>query len=106
MKLCGCVNEETFNKVIETANSSDADMIEHRIDYMQQSDKLDNIYSAINKPVIATNRRKDEGGKCFQNEAQRINSLVKAIRSGCNFVDIELNPKFDTFTTILCRISI
>mgnify|MGYP006273234003 CR=1 FL=1 len=93
MKLCGCVNEKTVDKVIETANSSEADMIEHRIDYMEQLHKLDNLYTTINKPVIATNRKADEGGHKLQDEKQRINTLIAAIRSGCKLVDIELSAE-------------
>lgn len=98
MKICGCVNEKDKEDVIKTATNSGADLVEHRIDFMQEN--LEGIYTQINKPVIATNRTTTEGGHCSEPEEKRKETLISAIEEGANYVDIEFNShKEDVLNT-------
>lgn len=66
-----------------------ADVIEIRLDGLR--DPLDlSCIGAIAKPVLATNRPTWEGGKCNDNEEQRIAALCTALDHGARYVDIEL----------------
>jgi len=47
----------------------------------------------LGKPWIACNRRADEGGQWQQNEAERVEELLKASRLGADIVDIELRTQ-------------
>lgn len=89
MKICGCITEKNPQDVIKSANETSADLVEHRIDLMEEKE-LEGIYTEIDKPVIATNRRKAECGFCSETEEERINLLIKAIEEGCSYIDIEL----------------
>jgi len=47
----------------------------------------------LNKPWIASNRSADEGGKWEEDEARRIDELLKAVKLGADIVDIELETR-------------
>jgi len=83
-------------KNIEQAVSQNPDMLELRIDYMQDlSEKaLDRLIAECSLPVIVTNRHKDEAGfdprAGFKgSEEQRIAYLQQAIALGAEHIDIE-----------------
>ena len=90
MKLCVSLTEKTATKCIDFAVSCNADMIEHRIDFMNQIEELERIYSQSKKPVIATCRPSSNGGYFAGEEEQRIGHLLDAISAGASYVDIEL----------------
>ena len=68
-----------------------ADLIELRLDYIKSlnNTKLKSLIENCKKPVIATNRKKDEGGFFNGSEAKRIEILKNAIKFGADYADIE-----------------
>ena len=89
--VCVAIMAETTQQTINSVNSADqADLIEIRLDYRREPLDLTAIRSATDKPLIATNRRKDQGGKAEEPEKERIQLLVDAVNSGFEYVDIAL----------------
>ena len=66
-----------------------ADLIEIRLDYRQEPLNLHSIRVSTSKPLIATNRLKDQGGKAEEPESQRLQLLFDAVDAGFDYVDIE-----------------
>lgn len=91
MKLCECLTEKTVDLCKEFIKNSDADMIEHRLDFMDRIEGLKEIYASTTKPVIVTNRALDNGGLFEGGNGERLEYLVEAIEAGASFVDIELD---------------
>ncbi len=73
--------------------SEDADMIEVRLDLIDKPlEVLKTVRCSTEKPIIATNRMKSEGGQFGGSERERISVLSEA--SDCaDFVDIELRAE-------------
>ena len=88
-KLCVCLTERTSKECIDFVTTTDADLVEHRMDFMNQIIGLKEIYSERKIPIIATCRRRELGGQFGGRESQRIELLLKAIAYGASFVDIE-----------------
>jgi len=82
-------NIEDALKDIEEA-SEVADVIELRIDYMNQPD-LERLLSSSKVPIIVTNRARNEGGHFKGTEKERLNYLKRAISLRAAYVDIELS---------------
>jgi 3-dehydroquinate dehydratase-1 len=71
-----------------------ADLFEVRIDMIGRG--WQDIPKIINKPWIATNRLKTEGGMWEASEEERLKELLAAIKLGADMVDIELaSPDLD-----------
>lgn len=64
------------------------DMFELRIDLVGKGWR--NVANQLQKPWIACNRRKEEGGKWEGDEAKRIKELISALDLGAHFIDLEL----------------
>ncbi|MBN1762159.1 MAG: type I 3-dehydroquinate dehydratase [Methanomicrobia archaeon] len=78
------------------ARDQGADAIELRIDLMNEEDrdikKLQGFVSQLDVPVIATNRRKEEGGAFTGTELERIALLISILDTvNVDAVDIELS---------------
>ena len=91
MKLCACITEKTAEECVKAVKGIDADLIEHRIDFLEKVDDLEDIYSSIKIPVIATIRSVSCGGKFEGSEDGRVEILMDAIEAGASFVDIEID---------------
>jgi len=91
MKLCVCLTEEDFQACLEFISTSDADLIEYRIDFLNIKAEVSQIFSCSTTPIIATCRPTREGGKFAGNETKRIDLLIQAIESGASFVDVEID---------------
>lgn len=74
-------------KAIEEVNHL-ADLIELRMDYMKKVG-LARMTRGIRKPLIVTNRRREEGGKFLGGERKRVELLEEAIDLGVAYIDIE-----------------
>lgn len=73
--------------------ASDADMIEVRLDLIDEPmETLKAVRSSTEKPIIATNRMKSEGGQFGGSEDERIRVLFEAA-AYADFVDIELRAE-------------
>jgi 3-dehydroquinate dehydratase-1 len=90
MKLCVSLTEKTNAKCIDFVVSCNADIIEHRMDFMHRIGKLEQIYHQTKLPIIATCRPTGLGGSFTRTEDQRISHLLEAISAGASYVDIEL----------------
>jgi 3-dehydroquinate dehydratase type I len=104
-KLCVCLTEKTSQDCIGFVSTSDADIIEHRMDFMDQIVGLGKIYSATDIPIIATCRSKEMGGNFAGSEQQRIAYLLEAIEIGASFVDIEYEVKHNSLKQISDTVS-
>lgn len=82
--------EQTINSIKKAA---DADLIEIRLDYRKKPLNLVAIRASTDKPLIATNRRKDQGGKAEEPEESRVGLLEKAAEAGFEYVDIASTTK-------------
>jgi 3-dehydroquinate dehydratase I len=84
-------DDENILKSAKIAVEAGADLLELRVDAMDHPDPegVSDIIKAINYPVIATNRKTDEGGYFEGSESERIDILIKAAKYA-DFVDIEL----------------
>ncbi|MHA1904187.1 MAG: type I 3-dehydroquinate dehydratase [Candidatus Thorarchaeota archaeon] len=88
--LCVSLTKRTAKECLEFIPSCEADMIEHRLDFMERIELLKDIYRTTQKPIIATCRSEKNGGRFTGNEDQRIRHLLTAISSGASFVDVEI----------------
>jgi 3-dehydroquinate dehydratase type I len=65
------------------------DLIELRLDYMEDPVDLAAIRDATVLPLIATDRSGDQGGRGNRSEEDRLGTLMEACDAGFDFVDIE-----------------
>jgi 3-dehydroquinate dehydratase-1 len=89
--LCVSLTERSVDECSKAMASCDADLIEHRMDFMDRIERLDAIYDATKVPIIATCRALQDSGHFEGNEASRIGHLIEAISAGASYVDIELD---------------
>lgn len=93
IKVCVVVTAKKIHdlgRMINKAEQNKADIIEIRIDYLQEKFNLGDIRKLTALPLIATNRLQNEGGLFHGSEEERISLLLDAAESGFDFVDIEL----------------
>jgi 3-dehydroquinate dehydratase-1 len=69
------------------------DLLEIRLDLMKDTAPIAQIRRNTDLPLIATNRRRSDGGFYHGPEERRVNILSEAAQHGFDFVDIELNAK-------------
>ncbi|MEM2876022.1 MAG: type I 3-dehydroquinate dehydratase [Candidatus Bathyarchaeia archaeon] len=92
-RICVPVAAETAQEMIasiEKAESLGVDLIEVRLDYLKVVGEVRRIAQSTPLPLIATNRKTDQGGRRPQDEESRIRSLLEAAENGFEFVDLEL----------------
>jgi 3-dehydroquinate dehydratase type I len=86
-------NLEALN-LIEKAEKAKADIIEVRLDCLETSRKLSELSASTKVPLIATNKLQSEKGFFAGTESERQQTLLKAAKSGFEYVDIDLSsPK-------------
>lgn len=78
---------EAINKVLPQV----PDLIEVRLDYMENPGYLTRIREATVLPLIATNRIREQGGLWNGEEKDRIQVLLSACDAGFDYVDLELS---------------
>jgi len=89
MRICVAIKATTTDETIEKMlEAEEADLIELRLDYRKEQLNLESIRVASAKPLIATNRRKDQGGYSEEPENERIRLLVDAVMTGFEMVDL------------------
>jgi len=90
-KLCIPIVETTVEKALIAIQEVNrwADLIELRVDYLKRVE-LAPLLENRHKPLIVTNRRKEEGGKYKGDERKRLSVLQEAIDLGSDYVDVEL----------------
>jgi 3-dehydroquinate dehydratase type I len=86
-------NIEALN-LIEKAEKVKADIIEVRLDCFETSRKLSELSASTNVPLIATNKLQSEKGFYAGTESERQQTLLKAAKSGFEYIDVDLSsPK-------------
>lgn len=87
--ICVAIKAETTEQTIKSVlNAEEADLIEIRLDYRKEAIDLPSIRSRTAIPLIATNRRKDQGGKAEESEEERLKILYDAVEAGFKYIDI------------------
>lgn len=76
-------------RAARAAEAQGADIIEVRLDLLDDPDVIRNIRSTVSLPLMATNRISSEGGSFRGSEDQRIELLMDASRFS-DIIDIEL----------------
>lgn len=100
-KICVSVQAETTEQTIERIERTDlADLIETRLDYKKEPINLNLIRKSTSKPLIATNRRKDQGGKADEPEKDRVQLLRDAVEAGFEYIDLaSTTPRLDSIVS-------
>ncbi|RLI35578.1 type I 3-dehydroquinate dehydratase [Candidatus Bathyarchaeota archaeon] len=75
--------------MIREAEESGADLIEVRLDYLDDIEGIERVVEEASIPLIATNRLHTQGGFKPQDEEERVKTLIKAAEAGFDYVDIE-----------------
>ena len=104
-KICVPIFEKTYKTVIQAAKNSfdaGADLVEFRIDAMDypNPDDVLNIIKDIDQPLIATNRKIDEGGFLKGSESERTDILLTAAKHA-DIIDIELETDLDHMNKVI-----
>ena len=69
----------------------DVELVELRLDFIRRAVNLKRLLKDRHCPVIATCRRKEDGGRWEHSEEDRVMLLRTAIVDGADYVDIELD---------------
>ncbi len=83
-------NTQEACDLIAKADDAKADFIEIRLDSFEETRKLSDFSGATKIPLIATNKLPTEGGTFSGTQAQRWQTLIKAAKSGFQYVDLDL----------------
>ena len=98
-KICVVITakdtEEALQRLTEVA-SQGPDLIEVRFDYMKSPSNPGIIRDSTDLPLIATNRRSDQGGHSEMSEPDRVAVILDAVEAGFDYADLALNtPDLD-----------
>ena len=81
---------EALQRLTDVA-SQGPDLIEVRFDYIESPCDPGSISDSTDLPLIATNRRRDQGGHSRMSETDRVGVILDAVKEGFDYADIELN---------------
>ncbi len=90
-RVVGIVAERTPALARAEASAAEAlcDVIEMRLDHLEGDASPPALFAGAGRPIIATARRRDEGGRWAGSEADRLALLAAAGRAGAAFLDVE-----------------
>jgi len=93
-RICLPIVERTGEKALQAVAEANglADLIELRVDYLK-APCLKPLLAEGKKPLIVTNRRREEGGRYGGDEKKRLGILREAADLGADFVDAELESE-------------
>ena len=92
--ICAPIIEKELDSMIEAANSTNADSIELRLDYLTEFTGIDEL-SEIQKPIIATCMPEFEGGNFKGPEEERTGILRKALEFSSHLtIELKTDSKF------------
>jgi len=100
-KICVSVMESTVQRTARTLRKlehDNPDFVEIRFDAMKSASSISEIRAATDRPLIATNRSRGQGGLFSGTEEMRMKTLTQAAEDGFDYVDVELNMKDVTKT--------
>lgn len=78
------------------AKEAGADLVELRIDYLEDPESAPRLLTVIGLPVIATLRPEWEGGKYTGTEGKRAEILIECAKAGAEYMDVELRAGIRT----------
>ncbi|MBL4886303.1 MAG: type I 3-dehydroquinate dehydratase [Planctomycetaceae bacterium] len=81
----------TLAKVDLLNASRQGDIIELCIDYLVKTPDFNDLIGGLNKPVIISCRRKQDGGHWAGTEEERISLLRQAIVAGPDYIELDLD---------------
>jgi 3-dehydroquinate dehydratase type I len=88
-KICVAIKANTQKQTLKMIKKAKAaDIIEIRLDFRKEFLNLESLRNSTKNPLIATNRRQDQGGHSRETERERIQLLFNAVDVGFNYVDI------------------
>jgi 3-dehydroquinate dehydratase type I len=101
-KLCIPIVETTLEKALIAIKKVNrwADLIELRVDYLKRVNLIP-LFENRQKPLIVTNRRKEEGGRYKGEERKRLSVLQEAIDLGADYIDVELATERSFFQSLV-----
>jgi 3-dehydroquinate dehydratase type I len=91
VRLCLSVTGKTPEDCIEVLSSNEVDLFEHRMDFMTRIERIDEIYDATSRPIIATCRPTRFGGLFDGNEGDKMSHLLEALSVGAQYIDLDLD---------------
>ena len=94
LRICVSIlpkNNAEALRLIEKAESVRADLIEVRLDYLEESRNLQDLVNSTKLPLIATNKLKAEHGFFSGTETDRQRTLLNAAKSGFEYVDVDFS---------------
>ncbi len=98
-RICASIASTTLDGVLRALIQLEPyapDLVEVRLDYLEEIGGLEMVREASPYPLIATCRRADQGGRYGGSEEGRLNSLREACGEGFEYVDLELStPRLD-----------
>jgi 3-dehydroquinate dehydratase type I len=97
IRICVSILPKTTTealRLIEKAEESHADLIEVRLDCIEDHSELAEVAAHGKTPKIATNKLRSCQGKFSGTETEQLQILLSAAKAGFEYVDIELtHPK-------------
>lgn len=95
-KICVSVMESTLERTVKALRKlehQNPDLVEIRFDAMKSTPSISEIRNATDRPLIATNRSRDQGGLFSGREEMRFKTLTQAAEGAFDYVDVELKTK-------------
>jgi 3-dehydroquinate dehydratase type I len=93
-KICVSIlpkNTAEALKLIEQAKQNQADLIEVRLDCLEETRSLTELTRSTKLPMIATNKLQSERGFFEGSETERQQTLYNAAQSGFTYVDVDFS---------------
>lgn len=90
--VCAVIAEKTSDQMVRSCNQAfdlGADLVELRIDFLEEEIFVEELLKNISGPTLVTIRRKIDGGLWVKDEQSRINMLQQAQKFGANAIDVE-----------------
>ncbi len=95
-KICVSVMERNVSRVIRSIRLLERyhpDFIEIRLDSMKSPSSFSKMRAATERPLIATNRSRAQGGLFHGTEKTRLETLTEAAQEEFDYIDVELKTK-------------
>jgi 3-dehydroquinate dehydratase type I len=92
-QICASIAAENISealRLIKEAEARGADLLELRLDYLNDLGEISRIVKSTSLPIVATNRQFEQGGHRQQKEDERVKALLEAADQGFQYVDMEL----------------
>jgi len=111
-KICVSLSSKDPHELYRKAQRAEAlsaDLVEVRLDKLNDYQGVSKVAKAVEIPVVATNRPVSQKGSFARSESERLSLLMDAVEGGADYVDIEsstshLDQVIDTFRKTSAKI--